>query len=659
MSTWQVENADAPTDLKTPAASEVPLKWAHDALTGVPRYIHDSEVVDRQCSCVCPACELGLTPVMAGQPLRVRPTAHFRHPPGSQKDACTLVAARLAATHLLSDNGFIELPRRAMSRTAAGFSGQGYEVWVEEPAERRALKGARLFDRATAELTLDDGRKLLVDLTGQREPTSEFDGQAMVTISLSDPELAMLSPAEIRARLRILPDIRWCAHWNDRALAAKGDAAASQAACDALDNWSAEDEADFRARLAPDIDEDIARNLRRETLLHRETKAILEREHRIATPGLDVTVTRDPPDEFSGDWETDTLRMTWLTAPRTLELDEVRLERRLGRIVPDVVGNLGGRQIYAEGITDTWVSGDFEEEIEDSYSLSWPLTLLVEVTVTHGIDEEKLRRIRELNLPTLEVDLSQLGGRITLENLRDLIVNQTVGKRWVHHPIFSIKRRQINAALDEHPVTLRYRERLIELRRPRWLAMPASHWVRHYLDAVTAFHDANVRIRRAQRQHQGDGPKPKVLGTESDVWVQIAEAAEALSAHGLPGAADPIMLDEAGLIARLLSIQRNTGVGYDVNSGYQVLNAIMQSGKDNKRWDTLYAIAVSVYDLAAHFTSDQRRKYEVWRQTLIAKVDANDEAYMRPATFDAVLSALFLDMAKRINKGYGRLPGQG
>ena len=133
------------------------MKWAHDALTGEPRYIHDREVVESKCPCVCPACELSLTPVMPGQPLRTRPTAHFRHPAGSQKNDCTLVAARLAATHLLLANGFIELPRRAMSWTATGFSGQDYEVWVEEPAERRVVSGARLHDYATAELTLDDG----------------------------------------------------------------------------------------------------------------------------------------------------------------------------------------------------------------------------------------------------------------------------------------------------------------------------------------------------------------------------------------------------------------------------------------------------------------------------------------------------------------------
>ncbi len=94
------------------------------------------------------------------------------------------------------------------------------------------------------------------------------------------------------------------------------------------------------------------------------------------------------------------------------------------------------RDIHAAGIIDTCVNDGFEEEIEDTSSLPWPSILLVEVTVTHGIDEEKRRRIRELNLATLEIDLSLLGGRITREDLRNLIVDQTVGKRWVHHPVF-------------------------------------------------------------------------------------------------------------------------------------------------------------------------------------------------------------------------------
>jgi len=655
---WQIDRLDASPEQARPDTSEVPLKWAHDARTGEPRYIHDDEVVEHKCTCICPACQLNLTPVMPGQPLHARPTAHFRHPPGAQKDACVIVAARLAATHLLQEQGFIDLPRRTMSRTATGFSGQGYQVWVEAPAERRMIKGARLQDHATAELTLDDGRTLLVDLTGRRDTADGPGGQAMVTISLSAPDLAMLSPEEIRARLRILPDIRWCSHWNDRTLAAQGDAEAVRAAHDALDEWDATDEADFRSSLTSDLDEATVQGLRRETLLHREVKAILERAHRIATPGLEVSVKREPPDEFSGEWETDTLRMTWFAPPKKLELTDVQLEQRLGRIVPDVIANLDGSKIFTTGISGTWVNDDFEEEIEDTFSLPWPSTLLVEVTVTHGIDEEKLQRVRQLNIATLEIDLSKLGGRLTREALSDLVVHQTLGKRWVHHPIFSIKEQRLNAVLNEHPVSLRYKERLFELMRPHWLARPVSDWTAHYLDAVTAFHDANVRIRRAQRRHQGDGPEPTLLGTQSDEWTQIMEAASALSAHALQGADDPALLDESGLISRLLSIQQNKGVGYDVSTGYQVLNAIMQSGKHNKRWDSLYAVAVKAYELETHFTEEQTRKYKAWRQALIDRIDADDEAYLRPATFDALLSALFPEMAEGIGKGYGRVKEQ-
>ena len=393
-------------------------------------------------------------------------------------------------------------------------------------------------------------------------------------------------------------------------------------------------------------------------MLHWEVKAILERAHRIATPGLEVSVRREPPDEFSGEWETDTLRMTWFAPPKKLELTDVQLEQRLGRIVPDVIATVDGSKVSTAGITDTWVNDDFEEEVEDTFNLPWPATLLVEVTVTHGIDAEKLQRIRQLNIATLEIDLSKLGGRLNREALSDLVVNQTLGKCWVHHPIFSIKQQRLDGALDAHPVTRRYKERLFELMRPRWLALPASHWTVRYLEAVTAFHNANVRIRRAQRRYRGDGPEPTLLGIHSDEWTQIAEAASALSAHGLQGADDPVLLDESGLIARLLSIQHNKGVGYDVSSGYQVLNAIMQSGKHNKRWDSLYAIAVKAYVLETQFTGEQGRKYKAWRQTLIDRIDAGDEAYLRPATFDELLSVTFPEMAEGIDRGYGRLKEQ-
>lgn len=655
MSTWQIiDSSHATQRAEAVNAALVPLKWAHDAQTGEPRYIHDPEVAQGECKCTCPACNLALIPVMAGQPLRTRPTAHFRHPAGAQKDDCSLVAARLAATRHLLAMGVIDLPRRRMSRTAIGFSGEGYEVWVEVPAERIAVAHAVLRDYATALLTLDDGRELLVDLTGLREPGSDGLGRAIVTLSLSDPTIAMLGPEDIRARLRILPDIRWCAHWDDQALAVKGDAAATQASRDALDSWQDTDEAEFRAHLPVSMDATTMQRLRRETLLHREVKAILEQTSSIATPSLEVNVNRAPPEEFGGDWEENTIRKFWMTPSRDLVLDEIWLERRLGTIVPDVIGNLGGRQIYTNGSTMTMVNGDFEEDVEDNYSQAWPLTLLIEVTVTHGIDDEKLRRICELDLPTLEIDIGSLGGQVTLDGLRNLVVNQTIGKRWVHHPIWRVKRKTLEAEIDRHPITIRYQERLAELRRPRLLATPATKWASAYLAAATAFYDGNTRIKKARRAHSGSTPKPSLLGPDSELWMRIMEAAEALAVHDLHGAADAAMLDEAGILPRLLSIQKNRGVGYAVDTGFQVLNAVMQSGTDTQQWNTLYPMAVKAYGLEKQFTQKQADLYAVWRQTIIDKVATGDQTCLRPARYDALLSMLFVELAPRIATGYGR-----
>lgn len=652
-SIWQVDTHAAPVR-PTPNADSVPLKWAHDSHTGEPRYIHDAEVIGGSAGCQCPACNLSLTPVLAGQPLRRDPTAHFRHPKGAQKDDCTLIAARLAAIRHLQERGFIDLPRRRMSANATGFSGEGYEGWAEAPEERISICGAVFHDHATALLTLDNGRELLVDLTGQRDAGSDGHGRAIVTLSLSDPTIAMMSPEEIRARLRLLPDIRWCAHWNDQALQTTANAHARQAAQDAMDAWGDADEALFHQYLPSNLDPSMVQQWRRETLLHSEVKAILEQASQIATPGLEVEVIRSASDEFSDEWEGSTLRILWMTAPQTLSLAKAQLEQRQGSIVPDVLCTLSEPQPYIYGGTDIWLDGDFEELIEDTYSSRrWPQTLLIEVTVTHGIDQVKLRRIRELDLPTLEIDIGSLGGKVTREGLRNLVVNETIGKRWAHHPILRFRRRIIDSELSEHPAVLRFQERLAQQRRPLFLATPPSEWAAIYLAVATEFYEANTRIEKARRAHKGDGPKPVLLDKDGVPWQQLMEAAKALAVHGYPGGADSEMVGVAGIISRLLSIQHNRGIGYAFNTGYQVLNAIMQSGPGYQQWHTLYPMAVKAFELETKFTQEQRKRYATWRQGIIDKVAAGDETHLRPARYDAVLGVLFPALVPRLAKGYG------
>ena len=110
----------------------------------------------------------------------------------------------------------------------------------------------------------------------------------------------------------------------------------------------------------------------------------------------------------------------------------------------------------------------------------------------------------------------------------------------------------------------------------------------------------------------------------------------------------------AGIISRLLSLQHNRGVGYAFDTGYQVLNAITQSGPGYQQWHTLYPMAVKAYGLETQFTPKQAERYAAWRQGIIDKVDAGDETHLRPARYDAVLGILFPEMAPRLANGYGR-----
>jgi len=102
------------------------------------------------------------------------------------------------------------------------------------------------------------------------------------------------------------------------------------------------------------------------------------------------------------------------------------------------------------------------------------------------------------------------------------------------------------------------------------------------------------------------------------------------------------MVGEAGVIPRLLSLQSDRGIGYDVETGWQVLNAIMQSG--DWHWSTVFNMAVKGYGVDRTLSSDQLKKYKAWRQDVIDMIDARDPNVMRPSKYDALLRLLFPDL---------------
>lgn len=91
-----------------------------------------------------------------------------------------------------------------------------------------------------------------------------------------------------------------------------------------------------------------------------------------------------------------------------LNVDEVSVERKLGNIVPDII------------------------------LIKNNTKLLVEIAVTHFIDQEKKKKIEAIGISTVEIDLSELlKTKVNLEKLTSILIEETTLKSWVYNAKFN------------------------------------------------------------------------------------------------------------------------------------------------------------------------------------------------------------------------------
>jgi hypothetical protein len=361
-STWEVN----PDGGKDNSASYEVLAWARHKESGEPVYIMelDANHAGANCGCECPSCNLDLIAVNVGK-TEYKRRPHFRHPVGAIKDNCMFISARLAALRLFQSDGFILLPKRHRTATATGISGAQYGGFFETQPQRVAIKDFSFKDRAVAILTLANGRKLHVDLVGKGAVLSD-DGKptACISLNINDPEIAGMSLEDLRANIALIPDhLCWLSHWDDDELTAQALADAERKADDFMD---------LQSRYAADL-EFIEKNLRHETVLHWEVKNILADAMELWVPELEVEASKHAANGQQ-------IQKSWSRKSHALPLLSVKTEQRLGSLIPDVIA----------------------ETPPDHGS-----TLLIEVTVTNTIVEERINRIRQQNFPALEIDLSR------------------------------------------------------------------------------------------------------------------------------------------------------------------------------------------------------------------------------------------------------------
>ncbi|QKO23412.1 hypothetical protein [Rhodoferax sp. BAB1] len=590
------------TEIRVEQKSQTPLEalrdlimaWARDKDTGEPVYIIELGT-DRRGShsrCICPSCLAPLTAVNAAKAEFIK-RPHFRHPSGTEKHSCSIVAARFALLKEVQADGWIQLPQVRRKASARGLSGQTYEAWVSAPAEKVRITHVNFQDHARALLTLEDGRSLQVLLTGTAVVSPSEEIGACLTLNIDDPEADSLSPEELRKRLVLLPDMLcWQSHWADDVLNTRAQDSLERQMLEAID------------APPPDLDlSNIPAELRRETVLHYMAKQILKDVGEIRVPAISHEVTKRAS---TGE----TFTRSWSKPEATLILSNIELECRLGRVVPDIVC-----------------------EAKDGYGNILP-RLCIEITVTNPIDEERKARLLKEGTATLEVDLSRTGGRLTQVEFQEMLVREVDFKNWICNveasAAFDELRRQVDADVQQH---------LGEIAKARkWrsevLAMDVKDIGRLYLAAMTNY---------LQEQDLLDGGMPKASREAVEAArVEVMRLADMMAVHGYFGGTGASKGSAVSLLSRFLSLKHDRGIGYRMSTGFEVLNAIWQSGSGNRKDIPMYLAAARLWKIT--LSEKQAGTLKSWRIEVKRSIEAGEDTYLRQPSNDSLLRLLFPDL---------------
>jgi len=150
-----------------------------------------------------------------------------------------------------------------------------------------------------------------------------------------------------------------------------------------------------------------------ETSLHLLAKEIIAESKQIMLPGDKRVVKEEYPSYGSLSQRT----KIFLT-PELKKVDSVTVEKKFDSIVPDLLLNINGSR------------------------------LLVEIYVTHKVDQTKKNYLETNKLETIEIDLHKEKRDLTRELLKEYILNAK-NSYWIFNDILEIKKREFELELQQ------------------------------------------------------------------------------------------------------------------------------------------------------------------------------------------------------------------
>ena len=150
-----------------------------------------------------------------------------------------------------------------------------------------------------------------------------------------------------------------------------------------------------------------------ETSLHWAATDILSKAKKMMIPSVFI--------KFPNSYKHEIL----LKEAQEISIDKVELEKRFDSIIPDVVVYSGKRKLF------------------------------VEIFVTHAIDETKLKKLREQEISTIEIDLSKIERTISPEELSDILLKDSTEKYWCYNAYSEKHLKRFYSVGDVMPIISR------------------------------------------------------------------------------------------------------------------------------------------------------------------------------------------------------------
>lgn len=605
MTTVGVKLVEATKEERTVAAFE-PMRWAELKASGKPIYIGTLAAAQNgnACGCHCPSCGEDLQAVNAGKDAShfARPGTRgmfFRHTSGHQRGDCGFIAAKLAALHLLMEQGEVDLPAPRRRHSHLGVSGQEYWGESEGSRWRGQIQNKVWLDDQSAKITLDDGRVVLVLLRAKPDISCDGGIDGVITIEVDDPAVASWGPQQILDRLKLDNGFAcWQKHWDDASL----DAAAEHAA---KDNAEAALDALPQGLVLPN---GLTQFQKSETILHAKVKEILAEAGEFHAPGIMLPVKRlmDDGKEAKTSVELNS---------EYLKLNDVRLEHRLKGLVPDVICQA------------QWSSNPAK-----------PFALLIEVAVTHRVDEIKKKKIRSAELACVEIDLSWVSARsqrITVGHLKSAVIHGIDSKAWIFNPFINKLVQAKSAELERYDLARRA-ERQARSDCILWLNMCSEERLLELFLSV-------LRLSWAG--------KSGILRVNEGHLIEADDITAQLSLRGFACAQEQFLVSKTGLLSHLDELKsslRGRWFGDRLRSLQR-----MDHDPEMRRFITLGLMIVSAN--STRLAAEEKGFYETLRQTVTQEVRAENRSYLRPKRHDALIARLFPEIRQALNHPFGTM----